>query len=255
MSRSRSDVTTVERPNVDAVYDRVRSAILRGELPPSHRISQTRLAQRLGVSRTPLRETLRRLQQEGLIKAEPNRQVQVAGLSLPDVEQIYATRLALEVMAARFTVPRLNPEELAHLHGTLAEMAHFAAVADRERWEVPHRTFHLGLVAKAGERTTGLISQLSDHAERFRRIVMRSADARARGWAEHVAILDAVAKHDVERTVVELSTHLSRTALGVMKLTDGNYDAALLMETVGHLTNPGVVRRLKGERNKTTGGG
>src|SRR5690242_19751293 len=90
------------------VYERLRGAILRGDFSADQEISQPQLARELGISRTPLREVLRMLQREGLVVAQANRRLQVAGTSLPDLEQIYATRLPLEALAARFSVPRLD---------------------------------------------------------------------------------------------------------------------------------------------------
>src|SRR5260370_24706881 len=99
----------------EVVHERLRNAILRGELDPTVPLSQVQLAARLGVSRTPLREALRMLQREGLIDSEPNRQVRVAQLSVADLEQLYASRVLLEALAVRLTVPAYTPDDLAEL--------------------------------------------------------------------------------------------------------------------------------------------
>src|SRR5215475_14503790 len=108
--------------STEVVHDRLRRAILRGELDPKVPISQVQLAARLGVSRTPLREALRMLQREGLIDSEPNRRVRVAELSLADLEQLYAARVLIEALAVRMTVPAYTAADLAELKDALAEM-------------------------------------------------------------------------------------------------------------------------------------
>src|SRR5438093_11282 len=105
--------------STEVVHDRLRRAILRGEFDPKVPLSQVKLAARLGVSRTPLREALRMLEREGLIDSEPNRRVRVAALSPTDLEELYATRIVLEALAIKLTVPTLEEEDLAALEACL----------------------------------------------------------------------------------------------------------------------------------------
>lgn len=100
--------------NTDDVYERVRGAILDGELAAGTVMSQVALAEELGISRTPLREALRLLQGEGLIEAEPNRRVRVAPMTASDMEELCVMRVTLEAEARRLSVPMLAPEDLAH---------------------------------------------------------------------------------------------------------------------------------------------
>src|SRR3954462_2857868 len=161
---------TARRDNVEQVYKRVREAILEGELAPGAVMSQVALPDDLGVSRTPLREALRMLQSEGLVDAQANRRVTVKPISATDLEELVVMRVALETEAIRLSVDRLGSENIAALEGRLAEMAHFADDKDYERWQTPHSAFHRRLTAPAGERVNGLLGQLADHAERYRRI-------------------------------------------------------------------------------------
>lgn len=229
----------VETQNVDDVHDRVRTAILRGELPPETVVSQVQLARDLGVSRTPLREALRMLQREGLIESEHNRRVRVAGFSLPDLEQLYIMRVTLEYTAIRLTIPRLSPEDIASLEGDLAQMTHFDEQEDFERWEVPHRAFHRLLVRGAGDRMSIALSQLSDHAERYRRLhATRVPKVKLRVAREHRLILDAAKVHDAETGARRLGAHLAHTAFEVTELIDSSYNPEALRETLEHLVGP-----------------
>src|ERR1700722_10486 len=91
--------------NTEDVYERVRTAILDGDLAPGAVMSQVALAEELGISRTPLREALRMLQSERLVEAEPNRRVRVAPMSPADLEELYVVRITLEAEALRLSVP------------------------------------------------------------------------------------------------------------------------------------------------------
>src|SRR5881392_1407031 len=124
--------------STEVVHDRLRRAILRGEFDAKVPLSQVKLAARLGVSRTPLREALRMLQREGLIDSEPNRRVRVAALSVTDLEQLYATRIVVEALAVRVAVPKLRPADFAEMRSHLAEMAGFAKERDLSEWDVRH---------------------------------------------------------------------------------------------------------------------
>jgi DNA-binding GntR family transcriptional regulator len=224
-------VTVRTRDNVEQVYKRVREAILEGEIAPGAAMSQVALADDLGVSRTPLREALRMLQSEGLVDAQANRRVTVKPVSATDLEELVVMRVALETEAIRLSVGRLGPEDLAALEGRLAEMSHFAQAKDYERWQRPHSAFHRGLTAPAGPRVNSLLAQLSDHAERYRRIhIERSPQA----WQTegHREILDACKACERERAAALLADHLSRTAFDVLELLEPGYEPARLRQTL-----------------------
>ncbi len=172
---SMQEQTKSARDSTEQAYLQLRKAIMRCEIPSGVQISQRELSELTGVGRTPLREALRMLQREGLVEARPNHRVRVADFSLSDLEQLYAMRISLETLAIRLTVPLLSTEELHHLERLLAQMSELPTPEEYERWEVPHRTFHLSLVAHAGARLVAMIAQLSDHAERYRQFYSNEA--------------------------------------------------------------------------------
>jgi GntR family transcriptional regulator, rspAB operon transcriptional repressor len=230
-----TSATVPARQGLDYVHRTIREAILDGKLEPGTTMSQVMLADELGVSRTPLREALRMLQNEGLIESEPNRRVRVSEVSLADIEELYTIRVPLEVNALRLSMPAFTPEDVARLEGYMAEMAHFAEQEDYTRWHVPHRAFHAGLTEKAGLRYEALLMQLFDHAERYRRIhVGRSFSERTA--SEHRAILDAVKAGDADKAAARLAQHLARSAFTVIDLIDSGYDAVSLKRVLADIS-------------------
>ena len=133
---------------VDQVYDAVRARILSGDLPRGSRLRQAALADELGVSRTPLREALRRLAAEGLVEFEANRGATVADHDFADERQSWLARIALEPGAARLAAERRDPGSIAAMRGAIA--AQRAAGGDPSESYDVNRGFHLALVAGAG---------------------------------------------------------------------------------------------------------
>jgi DNA-binding GntR family transcriptional regulator len=216
------------RDNIAAIHDALREAILGGDLRAGAVLSQVSIAENFGVSRGPVREALRLLQREGLVDAELNRRVRVAEFSVGDLEELYAMRVVNEALAVRATVPHLTSQELEELHRCLEEMDATAGV-DVHAWEKPHRRFHHGLVAHAGPRLVKFVEQLSDHAERYRRVYI-SADPRAWsvGAAEHREIYEAVRRGDANAASVATVQHLARTALTVLANLAPEHDPTLV---------------------------
>src|SRR3990172_4576872 len=106
-------------PLSEVVYRRIRRSIILGEFPFGSSLSETELARRLEVSKTPVREALRRLAQEGLVLTTPHKGAVVASLTVEDLEEIYLMRSRLESLAARFAAARLSPQA-ANGHGARA---------------------------------------------------------------------------------------------------------------------------------------
>jgi DNA-binding GntR family transcriptional regulator len=228
------DNGATDRQSTEQVYERVRSAILDGELPAGSVMSQVSLAQDLGISRTPLREALRMLQGERLIESEPNRRVRVAAVTPEDLEELCIIRVTLESQALRLSIPRMTPEDLARLEGHMGEMAHFAQAKDYRRWVVPHRAFHAQLTAPAGGRLNDLLVQLFDHAERYRRLHIGHGPS-AWATAGHREILEACKAGEREQAARLLAGHFARTAFEAAELLQPGYDPVSLRTTLADL--------------------
>ena len=217
----------------EQVYRKLREAILNGALAPGRIVSQVQIARELGVSRTPLREAMRMLQRDGLVTGEANRMVRVTTFSIEDVEELYAVRIANEALAIRLTVPAMTDADDAFFDDALIQLAALAAEGDVDGWERKHRAFHAHLVHGGGKRLCALLSELYDHAERYRRLYITGEPrAMSIGTREHEAIVDACRSRDAPRAAAELGRHLSRTALMALMQLAPEHEPAMVRRTL-----------------------
>jgi DNA-binding GntR family transcriptional regulator len=215
------DITDRRRSRV-AVHAGLRQLILDGTLPPGTVLSQLQLSQVLGVSRTPLREALRMLQEEGLIDAEPNQRPRVRGFDSSDLVSVYSTRILLECFAATLTIPTLTSDDISAAEAALGRIRTAIRTEDFGEWKRAHRDFHRLLVGGAGEQVVQLIETQAERAERYLRFYQLRDSAswwRRNTEAEHRDLLDAIARDRASGTrhsVAAIGRHLARTALLVI---------------------------------------
>lgn len=175
----------------EGVYDYLRKELLEGRLAAGAWLREQELAERLAVSRTPVREALRLLAQEGLVVIEANRGVRVPELTVDDAVATYAVRARLEAMAAGLAASRAGAEGVARLRSALAEIE---ALEDDDlaRHIVADDAFH-ALIAELGGNA--VLADMIDHiASRVRRVKILTRDVNvtrlARG--QHMAIVAAI---------------------------------------------------------------
>ncbi len=209
---------TGDRPAAANLRSHLRELILGGSLQPGLVISQVELARSLGVSRTPLREALRMLQEEGLIEAEPNRRARVTRFDPGDLDTVYGCRVMLESLGCVLTVRSFSDEEVERLRTALDAMAEHAKTRSVEEWQVAHREFHRLLVGRASDQFGRTIAAYQDRAERYWVMFIRANGSEGLSMrdAEHRALFESAARRDAKGTAVLLAKHLSRTALTLM---------------------------------------
>jgi DNA-binding GntR family transcriptional regulator len=216
-----------------ATHARLRRDILTGALPAGQTISQVQLAAKLGVSRTPLREALRLLEREGFVEAEHNKQVRVTPYRIEDLEQVYAMRITLEALAVRLSVPHLSSGDIEAMAEAHEKMCFYADRHDYEGWERPHREFHGKLLGHSGAMLLRTLSQLSDHAERYRYAASTQAPmAWSNSISDHQAILGATRTRDVARIAELIGRHYARVALNAVTLAAPEHDPRQVREAL-----------------------
>lgn len=195
----------------------LRKLVLNGTLAPGLAFSQVELARELGVSRTPLREALRMLQEEGLVQAEPNRKARVSECNAAELDAVYASRVSLEAVAVGMTAMTRSSEMIVELEGLLDRMQDLGGDANATDFEVQHRRFHRLLVMGSPPMFVQMIQGNQDRAERYWRLMSAAEPGpHLRRDREHRDIVDAVRAQDQAAAAACLARHLARTALTVV---------------------------------------
>lgn len=196
----------------DAVANWLREAIISGDLEAGTRLNLDELAQRLGVSRMPVREALKHLSTEGLVTFYPYRGVEVARLNADEVEELYAMRVLLERQAVERAATRLDDATLKEMRRVLERMD--AAVSERDTplWFQLNEEFHWLINSASGwPRMVEMIGVLRKNIERY----VRTYTARS-GFegpqSEHWALYEACRAHDAGRATEIITVHLENTA-------------------------------------------
>lgn len=193
----------------DRVYVLLRQGIVEGRLAADERLIESEVAQGLGVSRNPVREAIRRLQQEGLVTVRPRAGVFVASLNEKDIENTYAVRSALEGLASSLAAQHIQEEELDVLRGAVWQLRQSMAVDDavriRESIDCFHNTLHR---ASRNDRLVDLIGRLNDSIARFRSITSNLPERRRAILRDHEEILQALESHDGTRAEWLMRSHV-----------------------------------------------
>lgn len=198
----------------------LEAAIVRGELGPGEKLRIAEIAERLGVSATPMREALSRLVSRGLVIAVGQRGFRVAPVSAEDLADITRTRVALESVAVRRSMragdARWEGEIISSLHQIKRVAGRNRILRGTPELNSIHKIFHANLIAACGSvRIQNLASQLYDQAFRYRSIMLAGAVSADDFIAEHESLAEVVLSRSVNAAVAKLATHLERTYLDI----------------------------------------
>jgi DNA-binding GntR family transcriptional regulator len=206
------------RQAIPHVHAYLRECILDGTLTPGTKLSQVTLAEQLGISRTPLREVLRMLQEEGLVEIEPNQRTRVAGLDPQELDDTYACRILMETLALSMTMGTFGMDGRKEARRLLSAMRRAAKTGDFDAWFAAHADYHRLITAGAGEVLRRQLRAFADRTIRYIRIYQLSDPTswQAAGDVEHERILAALIADDEQGALNEMAHHLARTALRVL---------------------------------------
>lgn len=181
------------------VFNRLKSAILSGEYPDGAELREIIIAERLGVSRTPVREAIRQLEKEGLVEIYPNRRAHVKGITFKDVEDIYLIRSRLEGLCAELAVQKITEEQLNQLDEIICLSKFYEEKNDSEHLVKMDGQFHEVLYASCGSHM--LEQQLKSLHQFVRTARLYSWKRRERtrkSLEEHEEILNAIRRKDAK---------------------------------------------------------
>jgi DNA-binding GntR family transcriptional regulator len=212
----------IQQPSlVRMAAETIREMVLSGELRPGDRLVEERLTEELGISRPPLREALRLLEQEGLLLSMPRRGVIVTPLSAQDVYEIFTLRTTYERMAIELGVPCKDPELLARCHRAVNAMVQAAKAEDRAQFVRSSFEFHVSVVGLARHRRLedayrGLSLQLHIYIAANTRAREERNESLDENIERHRRLLAAVERGNREEVLSELANHGDRTFLEEM---------------------------------------
>ncbi|HWH25373.1 MAG TPA: GntR family transcriptional regulator [Pseudolysinimonas sp.] len=215
------------RRTTETVHSTLRELIYSGELPAGLIISQVELSEALGVSRTPLREAIRMLQEEGLIDAQANRRCRIAGFDATDVDSTCGSRIMLEALGMSLTLAHHDEEILKAALDALEEMEADEHPGVSSAWHAAHHRFHNSFTSHA---PGALRDQLSAGAERAERYVRQLAQGVLMGWShgreEHRRIYSLITERRVNEAIVATCQHYARTAVTLLADVSPEFEPA-----------------------------
>lgn len=169
-----------------AAQQEIERLILGGELPPGAKLTEAVLSERLGVSRGPIREAFRRLEEAGLVRQEKNRGVFVRDIALDEAAEIYDLRAVMDELAGRRLAQAITAEQARALRGIVERMEQAARADDADAYHLLNLEFHDRVVEFAGNRKM---------ASMYRKLVKELALARRRNLGEELALPHSAAEH------------------------------------------------------------
>ena len=188
------------RTSPDGVYERLRKRILDSELAPGSHILEQELAVMLGVSRTPVREAVIRLQNEGLLEIVPRHGVRIVPIAVSDMREIYDVLISLEPRAAELLAARgASSKELERLKASCEKMTDTLRRGEMEQWALADEEFHLGIVQLSNNRRlVDIVLNCWDqvHRARYFTLRLRQHPQPSKSIEEHYEIIEAIRQGD-----------------------------------------------------------
>ena len=193
----------------DMAYERIKDAIRHSQVQPGQPLSETRLSRQLGISRTPVREALQMLAQEGLVQIIPGRAVTVAAPSVQDVMDAIHVRLLLEPEVARLAAKNITPQQLETLQQAQQSLEAALAAADHAAWSKADTVFHETLSAACPNQLLGeLALQFRNRVSYLSIDTPGNPERLAVCTAEHRQVVDMIAGRDSDGAARAMRTHI-----------------------------------------------
>jgi DNA-binding GntR family transcriptional regulator len=190
-------------------YETIKHRILQNAYPGGFQVLEEQLCEELGMSRTPLREALVRLELEGLVEIIPRRGMRVLPLGAADIADIFQVLSSLELLAVRLLAERDdNKKSVERLQAEVNAMKKALAADDLEAWAGADERFHRALVDESkNPRLAAAARALLDQSQRFRIFTLRMRDRPTKSTRSHEALVAALRRHDVDKALDEHSHH------------------------------------------------
>lgn len=213
----------ISKPIRDIAYETLKQAIITGELPAGHRIVETVYANKLHISRTPLREAFRKLELDGLVSCEVRRGVIVRAFTIDDIEEIYGIRNALMTLIIPSIIENITGEDIRELEDVLAEMDISEREADCSALAVQNRKFHRKIEQISNKkRILRVIDSQEEYIIRFSAMAIASIARRASAHQEHRLMLIYLRERNENKFADLMRRHMEESKSVCLKAVEGH---------------------------------
>jgi len=206
-------------PLRDVVFNALREAILRGELYPGERLMEKQLAEKMGVSRTPIREAIRKLELEGLVIMVPRKGAQVAQITEKEVKDVLEVRATLEELAVKLACEKITKDQLDEMKMLLEEFHNLGDSTEVEKMVKIDIKFH-GIIFEStnNDKLIQIVNNLGEQLYRYRVAYLNNKDFHEIIKQEHTEILKAIENKDVELAVKKSLEHIRNQEESVIRM-------------------------------------
>lgn len=213
-------------PLRDVVFNTLREAILRGDLKPGERLMELQLAAKLGVSRTPIREAIRMLEQEGLAVTVPRRGAEVARMTLKDMEDVLEIREALDELAVQLACKKISSEQLEQLRKVKEDFELNTRSNDVKKIAESDVKFHdIIYEATDNPKLVSMLSNLREQVYRYRVEYLKDTNSYPILIREHEAILEGLQSRDCQKAAKAMQEHVENQAAAVKAVIEQQDEA------------------------------
>ncbi|MBB5264250.1 DNA-binding GntR family transcriptional regulator [Catenibacillus scindens] len=205
-------------PLRDVVFNTLREAILRGDLEPGERLMEIALANRLGVSRTPIREAIRKLELEGLVVMIPRKGAHVASITKKDLQDVLEVRTSLEILAAKLACERMDDQQRENLYQALEHFKDVLKTKDVTAIAGADVDFHDVIFASTqNARLVQILNNLREQMYRYRLEYLKDFSSHERLLQEHRALAAAIEAKDQELAAAIVRAHIENQEISVIR--------------------------------------
>lgn len=198
-------------PLRDVVFNTLRNAILTGELEPGERLMEIKLADKLGVSRTPIREAIRKLELEGLVVMNPRKSAEVAKITEEDLVDVLEVRRVLESLAMELSCDKITAEEICQLKENLELFKSAIKKNDLTEIAITDVAFHDIIYKSTGnQRLIQILNNLREQMYRYRLEYIKDREKRYHLIEEHIQLIDALYSKDKEKACSVILKHIDK---------------------------------------------
>ncbi|TCK93286.1 GntR family transcriptional regulator [Natranaerovirga hydrolytica] len=210
-------------PLRDVVFNALREAILKGELNPGERLMEKQLAERMGVSRTPIREAIRKLELEGLVVMVPRKGAEVARITQKALKDVLEVRCALEELAVKIACEKVAQKEIKALRETMEAFNQAVNKGDVEKIVEKDVEFHdIIFNSTDNEKLIQILNNLREQIYRYRVEYIKKTDNHQILVKEHEEILNAIESKNVEKAQEVAQQHIINQETTIIKFIKEN---------------------------------